>query len=169
MSHPHHMIDLAHVKHFVFAGNATFTLLSKKTGTRFTYKCAIGRDDKNASFIRLRTGSDHWTFVGVIQERTRYVHATRKSRIIQSAESIVALKWFIYQISNDRLPNDKLEVWHEGRCGKCGRELTVPSSIAAGIGPICARGGIDPDGLQAATLDFFKPLEEQHGRQSQNH
>lgn len=30
-----------------------------------------------------------------------------------------------------------LEVWHEGRCGRCGRALTVPESIASGIGPVC--------------------------------
>jgi hypothetical protein len=30
-----------------------------------------------------------------------------------------------------------LEVWHEGRCGRCGRALTVPESVERGIGPEC--------------------------------
>jgi hypothetical protein len=30
-----------------------------------------------------------------------------------------------------------LEVWHEGRCGACGRRLTVPESIERGLGPEC--------------------------------
>jgi hypothetical protein len=30
-----------------------------------------------------------------------------------------------------------LEFWHEGRCGRCGRRLTVPDSIASGYGPEC--------------------------------
>lgn len=30
-------------------------------------------------------------------------------------------------------------VYHEGRCGRCGVRLTVPESIAAGIGPECAK------------------------------
>jgi hypothetical protein len=34
--------------------------------------------------------------------------------------------------------SDKLEVWHEGRCGRCGRRLTVPESIESGLGPECA-------------------------------
>jgi hypothetical protein len=29
-------------------------------------------------------------------------------------------------------------VWHEGRCGRCGRKLTVPESIESGFGPECA-------------------------------
>lgn len=32
----------------------------------------------------------------------------------------------------------RLQVWHEGRCGRCGRKLTVPSSIETGLGPECA-------------------------------
>lgn len=33
---------------------------------------------------------------------------------------------------------DRVEVWHEGSCGRCGRKLTVPSSIETGLGPECA-------------------------------
>lgn len=29
----------------------------------------------------------------------------------------------------------------EGACGRCGRKLTVPGSIASGIGPTCAEKG----------------------------
>lgn len=32
---------------------------------------------------------------------------------------------------------------HEGYCIRCNRLLTTPESIAAGIGPICAKGGMD--------------------------
>jgi hypothetical protein len=32
-----------------------------------------------------------------------------------------------------------IEIWHEGKCGKCGRQLTVPSSIETGIGPECIK------------------------------
>jgi len=30
-------------------------------------------------------------------------------------------------------------VFHEGACGRCGRTLTVPESIASGFGPECIR------------------------------
>ena len=32
-----------------------------------------------------------------------------------------------------------VEVWHEGCCGKCGKRLTVPSSIENGLGPECIK------------------------------
>jgi len=32
---------------------------------------------------------------------------------------------------------DQVEVWHEGRCARCGRRLTVPESISSGFGPEC--------------------------------
>lgn len=44
--------------------------------------------------------------------------------------------WFGKTAGQD-LP--ECEVWHEGRCGRCGRKLTVPESIETGIGPDCAK------------------------------
>lgn len=32
----------------------------------------------------------------------------------------------------------QVQFWHEGRCGHCGRRLTVPASIFTGFGPDCA-------------------------------
>ena len=39
----------------------------------------------------------------------------------------------------DKELEDYIELWHEGRCGKCGRVLTVPTSISTGFGPDCLR------------------------------
>lgn len=33
-----------------------------------------------------------------------------------------------------------VEIWHEGACGCCGRALSVPASVAMGLGPACAEG-----------------------------
>ena len=59
---------------------------------------------------------------------------------------VVRSAWFYEKVIVDgKKPSDiGLEVWHEGRCGKCGRKLIVPESIARGIGPekggTCATG-----------------------------
>lgn len=34
---------------------------------------------------------------------------------------------------------EQVQFWHEGRCGHCGRRLTVPASINTGFGPDCAK------------------------------
>lgn len=49
-----------------------------------------------------------------------------------------AFRWLWVQLTKGNELPDKVEVWHEGRCGACGRRLTVPESIAQGLGPVCA-------------------------------
>jgi hypothetical protein len=47
---------------------------------------------------------------------------------------------FDYVLNKLKITNYlNFEVWHEGKCGKCGRALTVPSSILTGIGPECSK------------------------------
>jgi hypothetical protein len=42
------------------------------------------------------------------------------------------------KLANDRnIADQGFEFWHEGRCGCCGKLLTVPESISAGYGPVC--------------------------------
>ena len=41
------------------------------------------------------------------------------------------------KLANDKALGEGVEFWHEGRCGCCGKLLTVPESINAGYGPIC--------------------------------
>lgn len=125
------------VRTFALAGNATLTLVSKETGNRFTFKIRQ-KDETTPHFVKLLTGSDNesdYQFLGSIFDGHKYRHGKR-SRIGEDAPSAKAFAWFWDQVEQGRL-SDKLEVWHEGRCGKCGRKLTVPSSIESGIGPIC--------------------------------
>lgn len=124
-------------KKFVLAGNATFTLTSKKTGKRFTYKVRQPQPDK-PHFVSLLSGANNesdFNFLGTIFSDTAFVHGKR-SRISRKAPSAMAFNWFWDHINN--LPEDKVEVHHEGKCCRCGRKLTVPSSIESGIGPECA-------------------------------
>jgi hypothetical protein len=46
--------------------------------------------------------------------------------------------YVLNKLKTNKLP-EFVEVWHEGKCGKCGRALTVPSSILTGIGPECSK------------------------------
>lgn len=46
--------------------------------------------------------------------------------------------WFWRFLSSGRDFPETFQFWHEGRCARCGRRLTVPESIATGWGPECA-------------------------------
>jgi len=134
---------------FMFAGKATMTLASNKTGNRFTYKITEADkkspNDKPMFFVSALTGSDNengFSYLGIIKEyndgKVNFSFAKpEKAKIKADAPSAKAFQWAISNILNMRKP-DSLDVWHEGRCGRCNRKLTVPESIESGLGPECA-------------------------------
>jgi hypothetical protein len=131
------------VRRFILAGNATFTIVSAKTGTRFTYKIRAKEVDGGSTlhFVSVLTGSDNendFTFLGTVFGGTRFKHSA-KSHIGEEAPSARAFAWAFGRILADTLTN--ASVHHEGRCGRCGRKLTVPRSIELGLGPECENAG----------------------------
>jgi hypothetical protein len=130
-----------HAREFTLAGHAMLTLVSVRTGARFTYRVMKGDADNAPHFVSVLIGPRNtrdYQFLGTIFGGTNYRHG-HKSRITVDAASAKAFAWVWARLVRDELPTD-VEIWHEGRCGKCGRPLTVPESIASGIGPICASG-----------------------------
>ena len=137
----------AEVLAFMLAGNAIFTYRSLKTGTRFTYKVTLADkknpNDKNEQpvwFVGVLAGPDNtadYTYIGMIKGAT--FSETKASRHMVNAPCFVTFKWALTTFFKNvnQMPG-QLEVWHIGRCGRCGRMLTVPESVASGIGPDCA-------------------------------
>jgi len=135
------MIDCDQILQFITAGNAYFTLRSQKTGTRYTFRIKKAKDS-DTFFVSCLYGSDNtgdYAYLGIIKNCEFRI--TAKSRFTLDSPQVKAIVWSFAHIMNaDRIP-DVLEFWHEGRCGRCGRLLTVPESIASGIGPECAKRG----------------------------
>lgn len=133
------MIDCDQTLRFILAGNAYFTLRSRKTSTRYTFRVSESKDGK-AHFVSCLYGTsntDDYAYVGLIRDAE--FRLTAKSRFTVESPQAKAFNYLWHHLMNaDRLP-EQLEFWHEGRCGRCGRVLTVPESIASGIGPECAK------------------------------
>lgn len=124
---------------YIFGGNATFTVVSIPTNSRFTYKVKKSDGERPVFFVSVLIGPDNWTnykYAGLLNPETLEFRSTTNSKISFNAPSVFALRWMLNHIESDQF-----ELWHEGRCGVCGKKLTVPESIASGIGPICAQGG----------------------------
>jgi len=142
MSDEGRLLTWKDVSAFIWAGNATFTLLSRKTGTRYTYRIRRKKDAALyfVSLLRGPNNEDDYAYMGVVDQAG--FRATNKSRISADAPSHKTFRWFLDAVrKGERLGGpvgDALEVWHAGRCGRCRRLLTVPSSVALGIGPECA-------------------------------
>ena len=125
------------IEKFLLAGNATLTVTSKKTGTRFTFK--VRKPSETAPhFVSLMNGPDNensYCFMGTIFNGQDY-RMGRKSRITAEAPSAKAFAW-VWANRNSPTLADKIEFRHAGKCCCCGRTLTEPESIDSGIGPIC--------------------------------
>lgn len=138
----HEIRDPNNAARFLYAGNAIFTLRSKKTGTRFTYRVSHKKGG-DVSFVSLLTGSDNtrdYSYMGLLpDDRAGEIRGVGKGKSCTSydAPSAKAFRYFLDFVWG-RNDGAGLEVWHEGRCGRCGRKLTVPESISTGLGPECA-------------------------------
>jgi hypothetical protein len=135
---------------FIMAGNATVTFVSKKTGARFTFRIQAphkeGNEGTNAArdvssqmrFVQVLTGQDNensYRYLGYIK-RGVFFHGGAKAKIGADAPSAKAFAWAFKTLTQGG-DTSSLEIWHEGRCGRCARKLTVPDSVASGYGPEC--------------------------------
>jgi hypothetical protein len=138
-----HFKTIEAARAFALAGNALLTLKSLKSGQHFTYKVQQAKADPMGTkafvgetwFVKvLCDGSadeGEFAYLGMI--RNGRFTLTRASKAGESAPSVKAFEFFM------RMPvlHPQMEIRHEGKCGKCGRTLTVPESIDLGIGPEC--------------------------------
>ena len=129
---------------FILAGNSRFTLVSTVTGRRFTYRCkrwekGEGEARKVRYYLDVLTGPDNggdYRKLAVLYPNGRLYRQDRHPGAFgPSAQSWVALD-FLFNANG--ISDPRVEVWHEGTCGRCGRALTVPESIESGLGPVCA-------------------------------
>jgi Family of unknown function (DUF6011) len=133
-------------RQFILAGNATFTLKSKASGAHFTFRVRApqlkeGERDNGFRFVSAMTGSDNessFSYFGYIKAGGLFCFGGAKAKVGYETASVKAFMWAWQKLAQDAMP-ESLEVWHEGRCGRCARKLTHPSSLASGFGPECVQ------------------------------
>lgn len=137
---------------FVLAGNATFTVENPK-GEHYTYRVRAKEFSGNAVentaepatlfFASLLTGPDNesdYTYIGRVVPvpfNAPVVKLTAKSRLTIESKPVAVLNWALQVLAGKRGLPAGYRIRHEGRCGRCGRTLTVPESLDHGIGPEC--------------------------------
>lgn len=137
-----------HIREFILAGNAIFTIKSLRTGEHYTFKvrAAIPQADKppthwNVSVLSGRDNSRDYKWIGRID---------REGVFFGGLEHTQSFRGFAWCWEHLERCGERFTFQHAGRCGRCARILTTPESIAAGIGPECAdkmafeaAGGVD--------------------------
>lgn len=145
--------DMAAFRRFALAGDAVFTVVSKRTGTRFTYRIQRPRGEKNSKtyFCKLLNGPDNtsnYAYFGLMfgpgkdTDFQSFRHGGATAKVALATPSVSGFAWLLRHVMHDETL-DLVEIWHQGRCGKCRKPLTVPESIESGLGPVCAKGGRD--------------------------
>jgi hypothetical protein len=143
---------------FFFGGRSYFTV-SDPQGERYTFriqklaeKKKKRKSDKDVFFASVMTGPDNtrsYSYMGVFEpdkcpqikgskiQRESLVRRTKNSKVSEDDLALKVMRWAIWVIMTEREIPEGYKIQHEGRCGKCGRRLTVPESIERGIGPVC--------------------------------
>lgn len=121
---------------YILGGNATITVVSIKSGTRFTYRIRAKEvgEDRKLHFVSVLRGPENtadYAYLGTIFPDGSYHHG-KKSKVTADAPSAKAFAWLW-----THLDSSDIEIWHAGRCSRCGRQLTTPESIREGLGPVC--------------------------------
>ena len=127
---------------FILGNNALFTVKSQKTGTRFTYKVLVDCKNERIYNVSVLTGPDNvrnYRHIGHIYKGSNsisHLFEPHKSIHTKEAPSTIAFEYIFNNLCSGRVM-PQVEIWHNGRCCRCGRILTVPESISMGIGPEC--------------------------------
>lgn len=130
------------IKNYILAGKSTFTIQSRNSNVRFTYKVVKSEDGK-VYFVNLLTGPNNesdFTYLGVIKENNVGLnfYLTAKSKQNKDSKCVIAFDFLIKNI-NDNFIHPNLIFLKSSNCCRCGSKLTTPDSIMDGIGPECKK------------------------------
>lgn len=132
-------------REFLTAGHAIFTV-SNPEGKHYTYR-VTAPDDQNELkpvwFVGCLTGpnnTEDYSYLGLLVEDKNQLKViwTKKSKFDKEGQAVKVVQWAVGLIWNERPLPPGYKIDHIGQCGRCGRPLTTPESIASGIGPVCA-------------------------------
>jgi hypothetical protein len=127
-------------KEFLLAGKAVFTV-SNPSGVRYTFRIKKSEfNGKSIWFAGLLAGPNNeadFVYMGVVSENGS-VFPTAKSKLQADSLPCKVLKWSLGLVWSGSEVPEGYKIQHAGKCGRCGRTLTVPESLESGLGPECS-------------------------------
>lgn len=84
--------------------------------------------------------NDKRFYLGMLQDTEPWFRRTSRSAFGEDTEAVKGARYIAKMANNQELvDNTPMKLYQSGRCCKCGRKLSVPSEISAGIGRKCLR------------------------------
>lgn len=78
---------------------------------------------------------DSYMYIGMLELKNGDLIFRITAKSYRDVKAINGFKWLLKHLEQDFV--EKVRLYHEGICSRCGRGLTNPDSIERGIGPIC--------------------------------
>ena len=143
------LLTTEQTRNLLFQGKFIFTIQSKKTSKRFTYKIIQPKDNKKQTkvfFVSVQTGPSNLKFgyFGHIwldenTGKSEFNFAkVEKAKVKRDAEQVKFFTYFLHELMAERLEG-RVDIYHSGHCARCGKRLTTPESVKLGIGPECIK------------------------------
>ena len=115
---------------------APFTIRSKKSGKDYTFKISQSVF-KNRNYVHVKVETEYLNFKYMGYYKNGDI--VRGNNVIVNTPASTAVSWFLRQLFNNnfKLLSDSVDIFHLGKCLKCGKTLTDANSIEVGFGPVC--------------------------------
>lgn len=134
---------------YIFSGDVIITVRNEDTKNRFTFKIQKRKNPRKINIdlywvsVLVRPDNEDsksYRFIGALSREEGFRHSA-KSYIKDKALSVnVAYYYFNRLLGFAKFPLHKnVYTYHSGYCGRCGKLLTVPESIASGFGKECSK------------------------------
>jgi rRNA maturation protein Nop10 len=107
---------------------------------RRTLKFKKARQHEDRIYVSYMTGSDNessYTYCGKIQNG-RFSWAWETSEAVRNSMLKTALNYLLNATDEQRAEAGLTYALESNHCYKCGKRLTVPASVCAGVGPVCS-------------------------------
>jgi len=130
------LLNAANLPILLLAGSATLTFESKRTGQYFTYTVKLRpkahNEDPDEYIVISKTVT-----IGVL-EGMQFIY---KPAVLVGSESNDQLMfaWIWKHLIKAAHIDNYVNIYHVGKCVRCGRQLTTPESVLTGIGPECLK------------------------------
>lgn len=153
----HELSTIQDIDRYIFGGQAIFTVYSERIGTRYTFKTVKAKKparDVYWVFVLCMPDNNNdksYRFIGAVSKQEGYKYSNKARHDFKpDCNSNKALIWFFEKLLNGTLKTNHpyVKVYHEGRCGRCGRRLTTPQSLKIGLGPECSNHELMEVGIQ---------------------
>ncbi len=131
---------------FLLAGKCEVTIKSLQSGNHFTYnlkrKESTMEGTKYIYFVNVQKKGGDSVYAGIVfYDERNDVFCFNQGKKGQMGINNTEIKALIYVMNKLHYGHHHIdvEIYHCGKCGRCGKKLTTPESILTGLGPECAR------------------------------